>query len=157
MNPVPLWSRIMGWYYGVPHKVMAPPKVIHVETPPISCFALGLIKLIKEKPDEWSFCPGCGHGDRYTCTNPNVTVSVLPNDWPLPSMVDPAEYLYIGDNLDCGLSNHEKTMITEAMKTYLIAPQRERERLAQIEWQKKANAKRDALKARFEQIGCPKP
>lgn len=158
-----LFSRLSQWWYGGSYWVPPLTKVI-VEMPevkpplqpPLSCFAQGLINSIKDHPDEWFYVPGYGHGETFTHKTTSVRVGIEPSPYyGRGGLVYVQPYLDISDGLSYDLLAHERAAIINAVNTYLAKPQRASEAAARLQWEVDAKVKTDALKARFEKIGCP--
>lgn len=118
------------------------------EAPPLSCFAAGLIKSMRDEPKLWrpvkreilcyGKCDGFATDSLFIC---HVQLHGL-------YVSSGASLLYISEDLGYDLKSYEQDAVSRAMHTYLIVPRHEAQ-------QAKIKARQARLKAPFEQLGCP--
>jgi hypothetical protein len=116
--------------------------------PELSCFVKGLIRSMKETPDEWRR----SEMTMFTCRWTHSSGISIAYDSPLS--IDPrgrGTLLVDGEIIH----GHEHDVIVRALYDHLEGPvQAEHARVATIE-KTKEDAERAARRAPFEKLGCP--
>lgn len=113
-----------------------------IEAMPVSCLVLGLIKSIKENPEEWVMEY---HSYWRTFANQNKIYRIAFEDNPERHALD--TLLPVGNNLENSWNKREQFLLKEAIDNFL-----------KIQYEKFVNEQKERIVKQnkyFEDLGCP--